>query len=56
MRLTPSHINFFPFENNKKLGSIKHFKQLHSFPLHKPRNTKGGSINIPMTSCLNGLD
>jgi hypothetical protein len=22
----------------------------------KPENTKGGSINIPLTSCLTGLD
>ena len=22
----------------------------------EPRNTKGGSITVPLTSCLNGLD
>jgi hypothetical protein len=25
-------------------------------PFNKPGNTKGGSITVPLTSCLTGLD
>jgi hypothetical protein len=39
--------------NNNVCRSLKHFSFL---PSADAVNTKGGSITVPLTSCLTGLD
>jgi hypothetical protein len=36
--------------------ACKYEHSLEDFSRDKPGNTKGGSITVPLTSCLSGLD
>ncbi len=40
----------------RKFWIIYSQKELKIWPIVKPGNTKGGSITVPLTSCLTGLD
>ncbi len=39
-----------------KLSNIMDLVEANRIKNNKPRNIKGGSITVPLTSCLTGLD
>ncbi len=45
-----------PFKINRLLAQPQIYNKLKVLARDKPGNTKGGSITVPLTSCLTGLD
>jgi len=49
---------FFVTDGGEKQGTLTKGRGLVTLAssLQQPRNTKGGSITVPLTSCLTGLE
>jgi hypothetical protein len=54
----PADLENNSLQNNNKIHNAKTQREIERVSEHqnaKPGNTKGGSITVPLTSCLTGL-